>query len=258
VFKLPVAPRASLLKVAAAIALMVGATATATYLYQPTTRAPVDEGRVVNTERGVRATLRLPDGSQVVLGVASVLRFPRVFPSSRREVELSGQAYFAVQPDAKRPFVVRAGNLIATDLGTEFSVRAYPDDAQREVAVTVGSVALTSARGDSASRVIHPGELGRLTPGGAVEISSIDADRYLSWTRGWLEFESTPLGEALGDLSRWYDLDFRLSDSTLGRVPLTARLGDQPDAIDGLVASLGLRLQRQGRTITLYPAISPR
>ena len=61
-----------------------------------------------------------------------------------REVELEGEAYFAVVHDAARPFAVRAHGAVATDVGTAFDVRAYPEDAGARIAVTEGAVAVTA------------------------------------------------------------------------------------------------------------------
>ncbi|MBA3318204.1 MAG: FecR domain-containing protein, partial [Gemmatimonadales bacterium] len=79
--------------------------------------------RVLSTPSGQRAGFQLPDGTKVILGVASSLRHPPAFDTSVREIELEGEAYFEVAPDTRRPFIVRARNLVAEDLGTDFLVR---------------------------------------------------------------------------------------------------------------------------------------
>ena len=61
--------------------------------------------------------------------------------------------------------------------------------------------------------------------------------------------------DALPQLSRWFDIEFRLADPSLASRHLTASLGDQPTAevLDLLALSLGARLERRGRVATLYP-----
>jgi ferric-dicitrate binding protein FerR (iron transport regulator) len=196
-----------------------------------------------------------------MLGVASTLRYPADFAGGPRGVSLEGEAYFEVVHDERRPFVVRAGELVATDLGTEFTVRAYPEDAGVRVVVREGRVAIRAAGSAAApERVVAPGQLGRLGAGREPAVEPADTAAYFAWTEGRLVFDGTPLRDALPQLSRWFDLEFRLADSTLGDVPLTATLKTQPtpDVLDNLAASLGMRQRRLGRTVTLYSAESGR
>jgi transmembrane sensor len=212
--------------------------------------------RVVSVPRARQAQVRLPDGTAVVLGGGSTLRFPAVFASDAREVALEGDAYFSVDHDASRPFRVRAGNLVATDLGTEFLVRAYPESGQARVVVRSGTVAVRSAaavNGAAPGPVIRPGELGRLDDHGVPVVEQADTAAYFAWTRGVLVFDGTPLREALPQLSRWYDLDFRLADSSLASIPLSGTLDRTltGDRLELLAASLGLQQARSGRVVTL-------
>ena len=180
-----------------------------------------------------------------------------ISPDGPRGVSLEGEAYFDVVHDERRPFVVRAGELVATDLGTEFTVRAYPEDAGARVVVREGRVAIRAA-GSAATpeRVVAPGQLGRLGVGAEPAVEPADTAAYFAWTEGRLVFDGTPLRDALPQLSRWFDLEFRLADSSLGDVPLTATLKTQPtpDVLDNLAASLGMRQRRLGRTVTLSSA----
>ncbi len=61
-------------------------------------------------------------------------------------------------------------------------------------------------------------------------------------------------GTPLPQLSRWYDLDFRLADSSLGAIPLSGRLDQTltPDRLDLLAGSVGLEQVRRGRMVTFY------
>lgn len=207
--------------------------------------------RTVTTPPAQRAVFRLPDGTRVVLGVASTLRHPVDFAQSR-EVFLEGEAYFEVTHDARRPFVVRAGELVAEDLGTEFVVRAYPGEPNPHVVVREGRVELRSAADSAAARVVAPGELGRLDAGAPV-VEPADTAAHFAWTEGVLVFARTPLREALPQLGRWYGLKFRLADTSLGSLPLSGSFELQlsDDALDALAATLGLRKVRRGRVVTL-------
>jgi transmembrane sensor len=219
--------------------------------------AAIADERVVTVPWGERARFRLPDGTEVLLGAGSTLRHPRAFAERSREVTLEGEAYFAVEHDEHRPFRVRAGDLIATDLGTEFLVRAYPEHEGARVVVRSGTVAVRHVGAKDSTqpgRVIRPGELGRMAPDGAPLVEQADTAAYFAWTTGTLVFDGTPLREALPQLSRWYDLDFRLADSSLGAIPLSGRLDQTvtPSRLELLAGSVGLEQVQRGRMVTFY------
>lgn len=246
--------RKSLLPLAAALVLlMVGGGLVAMLLLRRS--QPVQAMRVATTAPAERASFRLGDGTRVILGVASVLRYPHTFPANSREVQLEGEAYFDVSHEERRPFVVRAGDLVATDLGTQFTVRAYPDDPMPRVVVREGRVAVRPRSPSGRQQVLDPGELGRLVEG-VVTVEPADTAAFFGWTEGRLVFEDTPLREALPHLGRWFDLEFRLADSAMGNIPLTVTLRAAPTAevLANLAASLGMRSEQHGRTVILRAA----
>lgn len=91
-------------------------------------------------------SILLPDGSRMTLGPHSQASYPRLFNQSQRQVQLRGEADFAVVHDSNRPFLVVSGPLITRVLGTRFRVRAMPDDSQITVSVQSGKVSVYSQR----------------------------------------------------------------------------------------------------------------
>ena len=211
--------------------------------------------RLYATVRGERADLHLADGTRIALNVDSRLQLPLDFGRRNRTVYLEGEAYFQVQHDSTRPFRVVAANTVTEDLGTGFVVRAYPGSSGVRVVVAHGKVALRQARDSAAGTVLSIGDLGRLDTSGVVTVrSGVDVSRYTAWTEGRLEFVNTPLSEVVSQLERWYDLDITLVDSGLSARPLTATLGHQStdEMLQLLAASLDVRVQRDGRRVTLH------
>ncbi len=205
------------------------------------------------TPRGQRGVVRLADGTRLILAPDSRLQVARQFgTAATRDVHLEGEAFFQVAHDPARPFLVHAANAVTRVLGTEFSVRAYPGDREVAVVVKSGTVALQDA-------VLTHGHLGRVDAGGRTTVTGgVDLDRALAWTEGRLVFKNTPLGEALPELSRWFDLEFRLSDSALASRQLTASFRTQPGEpmVDALALMLDVRAERRGSVVTFYPADS--
>jgi transmembrane sensor len=160
-----------------------------------------------------------------------------------------------------RPFQVRTAHTVAEDRGTRFDIRAYPVDAEARVVVAEGEVAVSGAPGGSAAGgdgpvLVRGGSVAYADSVGGVRVApGVAADSYLAWTRGELRFVGTPLPEALAQLGRWYDIDLRLGDTRLETKSLTASFRADPvdDVVHTLERVLSVRVQRDGRTMTLYP-----
>lgn len=236
----------------ACLAIAVGLT----LAYRPST-APAF--REYATMPGQRAELTLSDGSRVMLSVDSRLRVPRVFGSGTRAVELTGQAYFIVRHDAKRPFEVRTAHGTARDLGTSFDVRAYPDERAIQVVVAEGLVALSDDRGDT-TILLQPRDRGHIDARGAVtKTTPVALDQHLSWTRGALAFRDAPADSVVAELRRWYDLDLSLDGGVAGpkfgetRITITFDSASAGEALTALAEVLAAKIIRTEGVVRLTP-----
>jgi len=207
----------------------------------------------LKTSRGQRLSLSLPDGSSVMLGPESVLRYSAAYGVGSRSVTLEGDGYFEVNHDAAHPFEVRTAHGIARDLGTRFVVRARGDAAPVDVAVAEGRVALSSkAGGDSV--VLNRGDLGQVERGGRASVRhDVKLDGYFAWTEGRLVFDSTALPAVAAELSRWYDVDIRLDGPGLAERRLTASFHNEPitKVRPMLEASLGVQVTEVGKQLVV-------
>ncbi len=250
--------RMPVLRVAAVAALLIGGIAGTYWLTTSAWRPDAAIGEVarrsVSTPRGQRAALHLPDGSRVTLGAASTLEYTETF-NRVREVWLQGEAYFEVEHDERRPFIVRAGTLVATDLGTQFVVRAYPEDRGGRVIVREGKVHFRAANAaaDDAGVVLEPGQLGRFSANGAPVVERVALEPHFAWMEGRLIFEGTPLTEALLELERWFDVEFMVADPTIKTRDLYGVFSNQ--SLSSVLSELGPALQldyeRRGRVVIL-------
>ena len=75
---------------------------------------------------GQRAQITLQDGTQVWLNAQSTLTYPSHFSRKNREVKITGEAFFDVAKDRKKPFIVSTQNVHVKVLGTQFNVYSYP------------------------------------------------------------------------------------------------------------------------------------
>jgi transmembrane sensor len=233
--------------IAAAAAVVIGATLGIVWQSAHLKR---ETPRVAATGAGERIVLHLADSSVVTLGPASSLRY--TITGRRREITLDGLADFKVEHDGSRPFVVHAKNAVATDLGTRFVVRAYASDATVQVAVTDGVVSLG---GPGTTRIeLRAGDVGRVGTNGTVaRDANQSAATRAAWIEGRLVFDDEPLSSVATELSRWFDVDIRVAGSALGNRSVSAVYNNPSlsGVMDALQATLGLRVERVGRTITI-------
>jgi ferric-dicitrate binding protein FerR (iron transport regulator) len=211
--------------------------------------------RVTSTAVGERRTVDLPDGSQVILAPASSIT-SNVGTEGRREIELTGEALFSVTRDETRPFIVRTATAAVWVLGTEFTVRALGAGEPVRVAVSSGSVAVRriDAPTSASDVVLQPRDLVTLPDtGDAIVARNIDVEPFRAWTTGRLVFRNATLAEAIVELERWYDVDFRITDATLLRQHLDVEFSGQP--IDEVLSVVGrildVRLVRRGQVVEL-------
>ena len=103
--------------------------------------AKVEYHKIV-VPRGGEYNLKLADGTRVWMFAESEIRFPTRFKGSKREVYLSGEAYFEVRHDPAHPFYVKTKSLDVKVLGTSFNVKAYNNMDIVETSLVEGMVSL--------------------------------------------------------------------------------------------------------------------
>lgn len=207
------------------------------------------------TAPGQIDSLRLADGTSVVLGPASRLTVPAGYGAARREVELDGEALFDVVHDADRRFSVRAGAATIVDLGTRFAVRSAGAGEVR-VVVTSGSVLLHAAAAPADSVVLHAGDRGVLAEDRARAQRDVVLDADLAWTRGRLVFEDASLERVAEEFRRWYGIELRLADASLSGRHITTTFERETarEALAVLGLVLGARIEQRGDTAWLGTA----
>ena len=117
----------------------------------PTAETPF----IVKAGKGDKATIELPDGTNVVLNSASQLSYLNNFGENVRRVQLNGEAYFKVAHDEKHAFIVQIGDLEVKVLGTSFNVSAYEDAKDVTVVLLEGKVGVYAQK---ISHIMKPGD----------------------------------------------------------------------------------------------------
>ena len=221
---------------------------------RPTQPTVPSASRMVATGVGMIDSLRLPDGTRVVLGPRSSITIAANYGVQHRDVEVNGDAYFDVLHDAAKPFTVHAPGVTIQDVGTRFTVRT---DARDGVAVSVsqGSVSLQGVNTNGHGIVLHPGDRGSVLPNGQA-VTRRGTREDMAWMRGRLVFREAPLTEVIASLKRWYGLDLKVTDESLSSRHLTATFsGESPERVLEVIRLvLGADIERRGDTVIVRPA----
>ena len=193
----------------------------------------------VNTS-GKQQVIQLTDGTQVVLYPQSRLSFAETFPADQRTVYLSGDAYFQVAKDPKRPFLVHTTDLVTKVLGTSFFVRARDTSDKTLVEVREGKVSVFKQKEFAARRSVQskmPNGM-VLTPNQKLifEHASSEMRRTLSDNPEIVpsdhpktfEFVNAPASSVLTDIEEAYQIDIIFDRDVMKGCPVTASLAGQP------------------------------
>ncbi|SKC95958.1 FecR family protein [Chitinophaga ginsengisegetis] len=167
---------------------------------------------IITTPNGRQFRVALPDGTQVWLNAASSIRYPTVFDGKHRNVEITGEVYFEVAPDARTPFQVTVLNNARIEvLGTHFNVNAYANEESQHTTLLEGAVKVISLK-EHASDLSRKGIV--LRPGQQLQLSEIprvidnaDIDKIMAWKNGLFDFDGMDLKYAMKQIARWYDVE---------------------------------------------------
>jgi ferric-dicitrate binding protein FerR (iron transport regulator) len=172
----------------------------------------------IHSPYGTRTTFYLSDGSTGWLNGGSSLKFPTQFGGKVRDVKLTGEAYFNVIPNHKKPFVVSTDNIDVKVFGTSFNVMAYADEQITEVTLESGQVEVFK----KTNNIIK--SIGILKPNESCiynfrsdssKILSINSTEKLSWLDGKLTFKYEPFEEVVRKINRWYNVNIVIKDELL-------------------------------------------
>ncbi len=150
-------------------------------------------------------SLQLSDGTRVYLNADSRLKYPETFGKQNRQVELCGEAYFEVQRDTDRPFIVKVGDMNVRVLGTVFNINAYAGASEIKTTLVSGKVNV-----ECPEKILEllPGEQASLhKTDGELDKVKVNVTLYTAWKDGLFKFERESLENIMKVLERWYDVN---------------------------------------------------
>lgn len=211
----------------------------------------------IQIPKGGEYELILPDGTHVWLNSDSKLTFPTQFATTKREVQLSGEAYFSVTKNAASPFIVKtSGDIEVKVLGTEFNVSAYPDESVVETTLCEGSVNVSDKKQNVTLTPSHQAVYERKS--GSLTTRKVDVRLYTTWKEGLFVFENKPLEEIMTTLSRWYNINVFYANQSVKKYHFTGdleRYGDFRKTLGMIEKSTSIQFKVNGNNIIVEEVI---
>lgn len=174
----------------------------------------------IESPAGMRSHIVLPDGTDLWLNAESKIRYSIPFTRENRQVELTGEAFLKVVKNENAPFIVNAGAATVKVLGTQFNVKAYPEDEQLEIALTEGSIEFTGtvADGKKATATLIPSDFLAMNKAtGKVGLENKNLNKHISWVKNIIIFDETPMPEVAKTLERWYGVKVVVADAEINK-----------------------------------------
>lgn len=185
-----------------------------TYWFAQKPKTAADTFTTVYCAFGDKTTVILPDSSQVWLNSGSKITFSNNFKNGMRQLYLEGEGYFTVKKDAENPFLINTSELNVKVLGTEFNLKAYPDED--DVSVTLVSGSLQVNNSESTAMVVPNQKLLYKKETHVLTVEDLtDLAPETEWTNGRLVFRNTSLEELERKLERWFDVEIEFADETV-------------------------------------------
>ena len=208
------------------------------------------EPQVYTSSHAENRIVTLADGSRVTLSGSSSLEVS-YSEDERRTTLLSGAAYFDIEPDPARPFLVTARRLDVSVLGTAFEIRL--DREKVRVSVNHGQVGVAAKEAESTWALSAGERISYSHTAGFSVIDRFEATTDLAWLDGRLAYQDAALADIIADVNRYHDTPVRIAGDEVRAIRVTTSFPiDQTDTfLSGLEVSHGLFLHSAGDTLVL-------
>ncbi|MFQ7712477.1 MAG: FecR family protein [Parabacteroides distasonis] len=195
---------------------------------------------IVTVPVGQRVNLQLPDGTSVWLNASSEIIYPAYFSGSTREIHLNGEAYFEVEHNASKPFIVHTETFDIKVLGTKFNVEAYKGMEGFTTALMEGSVEVTDRKNKDKSVRLYPAQKVAFRNGELCK-SPIDNYDVYRWREGLICFKETRFADLMRQLEKNYGVRILIDNEAVKEKVFSGKFR----TTDGIDNALRL-LQKEG------------
>lgn len=234
------------LQIAAAIAAIFVIGTGVLYQFSIQNNELVAENRIVESN--------LPDGSLISLNTNSELEYSKKFNKKNRTVKLKGEAFFKVEHNPEKPFIINTGELKIEVIGTSFNVNAKSEKGDVEVIVETGIVKIYTKKDKSDSVMLYAGDkaLFNNTKKNIQKIVNENIN-YLAWKTKKLIFEGDELQIIVNTLNETYNANIVIKNPSIKECILTNTFENQSleSILKVLEATLDLQIKKKGEVIEI-------
>jgi len=190
-------------------------------------------------------TVILPDGSVVKLNAMAAITYPKKFTKNTREVSFKGEAFFNIERNPEKPFLINVNTAQIKVLGTSFNVFEKNNNAV-EVTVKTGKVQLCDCENAGKNITLIEGEKGSLNDKGLVKVLN-DNENFIAWMNKKLVFKSTPLKTVVRDINAAYHSNVSLGDKDISSMIITTTFDSLSidEVLESISLTLNLKVQQQ-------------
>ncbi|MEO6723391.1 MAG: FecR family protein [Ferruginibacter sp.] len=231
----------------------------------------------ISAAKGNRIIDTLPDGTIVWLNGNSHIEYNENFGKEKREITLSGEAFFDVAHNAAVPLIVHAKTVNITVKGTAFNVKAYPEDSRVEASLIRGSIELMIKKSQGKKILLHPSEkitieTNEIADAGnnKKEKGSKSIEPYhiaelkvesqsnlipeISWMQNKLVFDSETFEDIIPKMEKWYDITINSDDKELMEQRFSAVFEKETitEALTALQYTYNFRFEIKDKQVFIY------
>jgi ferric-dicitrate binding protein FerR (iron transport regulator) len=189
----------------------------------------------ISTNIGSRTCITLPDSSRVWLNAGSHIQYGKSFGREYREVNLIGEAFFDVAPDAAHPFIIHTRKVDVRVLGTSFNLKSYPTDKTTEATLIRGSIEVSIRNRPSDKIILKSNQKLVVNNDDSLALNTVARRREVrpeslvligkptyehrsgvvietSWVDNKLIFQDEEFGDLARQMERWYGVSISFED----------------------------------------------
>ncbi|MDB5229396.1 MAG: anti-FecI sigma factor, FecR [Chitinophagaceae bacterium] len=264
-----------------AIVFLAVATIIQFYFFLPAAENKVTSKNEIATRKGSKSHILLPDGTSVWLNADSKIIYPANFTGDSREVQLTGEAFFDVAKNPRKPFIIHTGTMDVKVLGTVFNVRSYPRENTTEASLIHGMIEITLHGKEKKNIILKPNEKLTVLNSDAsyIKTSSRETKKSLdatdeempllaltkihfnkrdssnaetSWVYNKLSFDNENMGRVFSKIEQWYNIEIVIEDENIKARHFTATFENKSlnEVMEALQVALNFKYQeKEGRII---------
>jgi transmembrane sensor len=211
----------------------------------------------------------LPDSSAVWLSPNATLKYPKVFAKASRMVSMTGECFFEVTKNPKRPFIITGRSIITKVWGTSFLIRDNDKSHSADVSVVTGKVSV-SIKAKSLNNnllqvnkdevILYPHQKAVYLADENIlkPITAQNTPELKKWDHADLNFDNKPLKDIVPILNATYNVRIKIGEEKLNHYLLNADFTDLnlPDVLEALSKALNIDYALKNNTIVLNKPIN--